>query len=240
MFLCRQNNHSWSCDGYRDSTQDQGVIVAVSFGIARIISEHPSYNYGLALPFVIAFYLLNSTNTYVIPFFNYDVGVDVSAIIKIVFVIGYYATFILFLLFSSALSLFVQGSRFNLVWPLFTAVASLLTLIFKDGTPMFGMLFGFSAILYLFVSKLDSGELSVGLVQVVFGLFSIFCFVAGLLWLNGTYIFCDLVSGLFGFESIAKDSFKIGAFMLIVLGYSIFYSVFKAGELIGGVANGKG
>ncbi|MGV8887996.1 MAG: hypothetical protein ACOH2P_08090 [Pseudomonas sp.] len=205
--------------------------MAVSFGIAKIISEHPSYNYGLALPFVIAFYLLNSTDTYIIPFFEYDVGVDISAILKILFIMGYYVTFVLFLLFSSALSLFVKSSKLHLGWPIFTAVASLLTLVFKDGNPLFGMLFGFTAIIYLILSKFDGGGLSVVLIQGVFGLFSIFCFVTGILWLNGSFLFCDMVANLFGFESIAKDSFKIGAFMLIILGYSIFYSVFKAGEL---------
>ncbi|MGF6288126.1 hypothetical protein [Pseudomonas silensiensis] len=205
--------------------------MAVSFGIAKIISEHPSYNYGLALPFVIAFYLLNSTNTYTIPFFEYDVGVDVSVILKILFVMGYYVTFVLFLIFSSTLSLFVKSSKFHLGWPIFTAVASLLTLVFKDGNPLFGMLFGLTAIIYLTISKFDDGGLSVVLIQGVFGLFSIFCFVTGILWLNGSFLFFDMVANLFGFESIAKDSFKIGAFMLIVLGYSIFYSVFKAGEL---------
>ncbi|MDI1329550.1 hypothetical protein [Pseudomonas sp.] len=206
--------------------------MAVSFGIAKIISEHPSYNYGLALPFVIAFYLLNSTNTYVVPFFEFDIGIELSAILKIFFVIGYYITFVLFLLFSSALSLFVKNSKLHLGWPIFTAVASLLTLVFKDENPLFGMLFGLTAIIYLAVSRLDNGSLSVVLIQGVFGFFSIFCFVTGILWLNESFVFVDIISSLFGFESIAKDSVKVGAFMLIVLGYSVFYSVFKAGELL--------
>jgi hypothetical protein len=205
--------------------------MAVSFGIAKIISEHPSYNYGLALPFVIAFYLLNSTNTYIVPFIEIDIGIELSAILKIFLVIGYYVTFVLFLLFSSALSLFVKNSKLHLGWPIFTAIASLLTLVFKDGNPLFGMLFGFTAIIYLAVSKFDDGSLSVVLIQGVFGFFSIFCFVTGILWLNESFVFFDIVSSLFGFENIAKDSVKVGAFMLIVLGYSVFYSVFKAGEL---------
>ncbi|WP_219095412.1 hypothetical protein [Pseudomonas sp. UMAB-40] len=206
--------------------------MAVSFGIAKIISEHPSYNYGLALPFVIAFYLLNSANTYVVPFFEFDIGIELSAILKIFLVIGYYITFVLFLLFSSALSLFVKNSKLHLGWPIFTAVASLLTLVFKDENPLFGMLFGLTAIIYLAVSRLDNGSLSVVLIQGVFGFFSIFCFVTGILWLNESFVFVDIISSLFGFESIAKDSVKVGAFMLIVLGYSVFYSVFKAGELL--------
>jgi hypothetical protein len=205
--------------------------MAVSFGIAKIISEHPSYNYGLALPFVIAFYLLNSTNTYIVPFIEFDIGIELSAILKIFLVIGYYITFVLFLLFSSALSLFVKNSKLHLGWPIFTAIASLLTLVFKDGNPLFGMLFGFTAIIYLAVSKFDDGNLSVVLIQGVFGFFSIFCFVTGILWLNDSFVFFDIISSLFGFEFIAKDSVKVGAFMLIVLGYSVFYSVFKAGEL---------
>ncbi|MDI3357935.1 hypothetical protein MO767_26865 [Pseudomonas sp. UYIF39] len=206
--------------------------MAVSFGIAKIISEHPSYNYGLALPFVIVFYLLNSANTYVVPFFEFDIGIELSAILKIFLVIGCYITFVLFLLFSSALSLFVKNSKLHLGWPIFTAVASLLTLVFKDENPLFGMLFGLTAIIYLAVSRLDNGSLSVVLIQGVFGFFSIFCFVTGILWLNESFVFVDIISSLFGFESIAKDSVKVGAFMLIVLGYSVFYSVFKAGELL--------
>lgn len=143
--------------------------MAVSFGIAKIISEHPSYNYGLALPFVISFYLLNSTNTYMVPFFEYDIGIEMSAILKLFLVIGYYVTFVLFLLFSSTLSLFVKNSKFHLGWPIFTAVASLLTLVFKDGNPLFGMLFGFAAIIYLAVSKFDDGGLSVVLIQGLLG-----------------------------------------------------------------------
>jgi hypothetical protein len=138
---------------------------------------------------------------------------------------------VLFLLFSSALSLFVKNSKLHLGWPIFTAIASLLTLVFKDGNPLFGMLFGFTAIIYLAVSKFDDGNLSVVLIQGVFGFFSIFCFVTGILWLNDSFVFFDIISSLFGFEFIAKNSVKVGAFMLIVLGYSVFYSVFKAGEL---------
>jgi hypothetical protein len=99
------------------------------------------------------------------------------------------------------------------------------------------MLFGFAAIIYLAVSKFDDGSLSIVLIQGVFGFFSIFCFVTGILWLNESFVFFDIVSNLFGFESIAKDSVKVGAFMLIVLGYSVFYSVFKASELSGGATN---
>jgi hypothetical protein len=206
-------------------------------GQFSISADNPSYNYGLALPFVIAFYLLNSTNTYIVPFFEFDIGIELSAILKIFLVIGYYVTFVLFLLFSSALSLFVKNSKLHLGWPIFTAVASLLTLVFKDGNPLFGMLFGFTAIIYLAVSKFDDGSLSVVLIQGVFGFFSIFCFVTGILWLNESFVFSDIVSSLFGFESIAKDSVKVGAFMLIVLGYSVFYSVFKAGELSSGTTS---
>jgi hypothetical protein len=205
--------------------------MAVSFGIARIISEHPSYNYGLALPFVIAFYLLNSSNTYTIPFFGFDIGIELSAILKILLVTGYYIIFVFFLLLSSALSMFVKHSKLYLGWPIFTAFASLLTLVFKDGNPLFGMLFGIAAIIYLAVSKFDDGNLSIVLIRGVFGFFSIFCFVTGILWINESFVFFNIVSSLFGFEIIAKDSVKVGAFMLIVLGYSVFYSVFKAGEL---------
>ncbi|KQO33430.1 hypothetical protein ACUDA5_01420 [Pseudomonas aeruginosa] len=204
--------------------------MAVSFGIAKIISDHPSYNYGLALPFVISFYLLNSTNTYSIPLIDKSIGLETTAIIKMIGVIGYYFTFILFLLFSSGLSSLVKYSKLHLGWPVFTAAASIITLLFHDENPLFGVLFGFSSLIYLLFSKFDSGNLSIVLIQGIFGFFSIFCFVTGILWLNGDIVFTNIIAKLFGFREVAQSSIKVGAFMLIVLGYSIFYSLFKAGE----------
>lgn len=204
--------------------------MAVSFGIAKIISDHPSYNYGLALPFVISFYLLNSTSAYSIPLIDKSIGLEATAIIKMIGVIGYYFTFILFLLFSSGLSLFVKHSKLHLGWPIFTAAASIITVLFHDENPLFGLLFGFSSLTYLFLSKFDEGNLSMILIQGVFGFFSIFCFVTGILWLNEDIVFTNIIAKLFGFREIAQNSIKVGAFMLIVLGYSIFYSLFKAGE----------
>lgn len=205
--------------------------MAVSFGIAKIISDHPSYNYGLALPFVIAFYLLNATEDYTIPLFEVSIGAEASALIKMIGIIGYYFSFILFLLLSSALSALVKNSKLHLGWPIFIAIGSLLTLIFQDGNPLFGLIFGVSALIYLITVKFDAGNLSLLLIQGIFGLFSIFCFVSGILWLNGDLAFSNVIASLFGFEKISDNSFKIGAFMLITLGYSIFYSVFKASEL---------
>jgi hypothetical protein len=211
--------------------------MAVSFGIAKIISDHPSYNYGLALPFVIAFYLLNSTETYTIPLAGVSIGAEASALIKMLGIIGYYFSFILFLLLSSTLSVLVKNSKLHLGWPIFVAIGSLLTLIFQDGNPLFGLIFGASAALYLLAAKFDDGNLSLRLIQGIFGLFSIFCFVSGILWLNGDFVFSNIIASLFGFEKISENSLKIGAFMLIVLGYSIFYSVFKVGELSASVGN---
>ena len=211
--------------------------MAVSFGIAKIISDHPSYNYGLALPFVIAFYLLNSTEIYTIPLIGISIGAEASALIKMLGIIGYYFSFILFLLLSSTLSVLVKNSKFHLGWPIFIAIGSLLTLIFQDVNPLFGLIFGASATLYLLAAKFDNGNLSTLLIQGIFGFFSIFCFVSGILWLNGDLVFSNVIAGLFGFEKISESSIKIGAFMLIVLGYSIFYSVFKVGELSASVGN---
>lgn len=202
----------------------------MSFGIAKIISDHPSYNYGLALPFVIAFYLLNSDKIYSLSWIDYSFGVEGSALIKMLAVTVYYFTFIMFLLMSSSISSLVKSSKLHLVWPVVTVVGSVLAFVFQDGNPMFGLVFGASAFLYLIFARFDAGELSVWLVQLTFGMFSVFCFVVGILWLNGDYVFSGIISALFGFDRVVPGSVKIGAFMLVVLGYSVFYSVFKVGE----------
>ena len=208
-----------------------------SFGITKLISEHPSYNFGLALPFVLAFYLLNSTAVYSIPIINLSIGLEFSNIIKVIFISLYYVLFIMFLLSASILSRAIMDSKIHLVWPIFTLTASICSFIFNDGEPLFTILFGITAFLYLSLSKHDDGNLSALLIQLVFGSFSMFCFVTGILWLDGHFMFKPTIEFLFGFDSLKIESLKIGAVMLIVLGYSTFYSIFKVGEFNNGAKN---
>jgi len=53
--------------------------MAVSFGIAKKIIDHPSYNFGLALPFVCAFYALNANDPYIIPIIGFPLNHGISA-----------------------------------------------------------------------------------------------------------------------------------------------------------------
>ncbi|VVD91404.1 hypothetical protein PHO31112_01640 [Pandoraea horticolens] len=207
--------------------------MAVSFGLAKKIIDHPTYNLGLALPFVAAFYLLNDTEPVVLPLIGYVFSEQVSDVLKIIGVAFYYAVFLMFFVLAGALSHMTSISKLYFAYPIMVIVLTFVAWITDSGAPKFNLLFTILAVAYLVFSKVDEGNVSLLLVGAVGTLVSLLCFVAGVLWFEEHYIFQSVIADLFGFKGLAPESLKIGWPMLITLGYVLYFAIFQTSELWG-------
>lgn len=207
--------------------------MAFIFGLTKKIIEHPTYNLGLALPFVVAFYLLNDTQPLVIPLISYPIGEQLSLALKIVGVALYYIVFLFFFVIAGGFSRLTTDSKLYLGYPIFTLIVAGIALLTKDETPTLGLLFGVLSLVYLLLSRLDEGNLSLLLIGATGTLLSLFSFVAGVLWFEGHFVFAPVIASLFGFASLTPESLKVGWPMLITVGYVLFYAIFQTGELWG-------
>ncbi|PXX51131.1 hypothetical protein [Aquitalea magnusonii] len=205
--------------------------MAVSFGLAKKIIDHPSYNLGLALPFISAFYILNDVSRISLPLLDIDLGTSLSVVIKIMGVAFYYIIFIILLVLFGGFSKLVKDSKFYLIYPIFIFLISVFSFISQDDSPRFGLIFGVLSLMLLLFYKFDDGYLSLFLVLLVGGLFSLFSFVAGIMWFFGVGIFQNEIAGLFGFAHVSAASLKVVWPMLITTGYVIYYAIFQTGEL---------
>lgn len=202
--------------------------MGVSAGLARQIIEHPIYNFGLALPFVAAFYLLNTSEVYTIPFFGGAIGAELSAIVRIIGVSSYYAAFMLFFVFFGGLSLLERYESSAWRWlPLSILAMSIIAVMSSDKDPLFGWFFGIFSGLFWVFRRSDDGHLSVILVMCIGGCVSLFSIVMSVLWFYEEYIFADAIARLFGFQCLTPKSLKVGAPMLATVAYSVYYAVFK-------------
>lgn len=207
--------------------------MAVSFGIAKKIVDHPSYNFGLALPFVCAFYVLNANDPYVIPIVGFPLNHGISTVLNILGVALYYIMSLFMFILAGAISKVVQESKGWLILVGFFALTSLYSLLTQDHIPRVGLFFGALSVVYLLLSslKMENGSLSLLLVVVTGGVLSLLSFVLGILWFDGHYIFMEAVAKILGVPTITPESLKIGAVALITSGYVIYYALFQTGEL---------
>lgn len=205
-----------------------------SFGIAKVVADHPAYNLGIALPFICAFYLLNSPEPVAV-LFGYKLGTNFSAFVKILSVTLYYAIAIVMLLMAAAASKAVVESRAWLIMVIVWVVASVFGYFTQDEMPIVGLFFGALSLIYLLLvaCKMENGALSLALVNIAAVILSVTSFTTGILWFNEQYLFKDAVALVFGFSQLSPESLKVGAFMLVTSGYSMFYAVFETGKVYG-------
>jgi len=204
--------------------------MAVSFGIAKKIIEHPSYNLGLALPFVAAFYLLNDQAPIVVPLIDYSLGDQLSMALKIIGVACYYIVFLFFFVMAGALSHLTASSKLYYAYPIIVLVLTVFSLATQSGVPRFNVLFGILAFFFLLFSRVDNGSTSLLLIGAVGSVMSLLSFVAGVLWFEGHLAFSGTIAALFGFSILTPESLKLGWPMLITVGYVIFYAIFQTSE----------
>lgn len=205
--------------------------MAVSFGLAKKIIEHPSYNLGLALPFVAAFYLLNDTKPVVLSLLGFELGEQLSMALKILGVTLYYVSFLFMFVLAGSFSKIKGDSRLHLFFPVFVLVASVYAYFALAENPKYSLLFGFLSLAYLLLAKLEDGALSLMLVGLTGTLLSLFSFVTGVLWFFDHFVFMPAIISLFGFSSISPEAMKLGWPMFVTLGYVLFYAVFQTSEL---------
>ncbi len=208
--------------------------MAVSFGIAKKIIEHRSYNLSLALPFVAAFYLLNDNAPVSVPLVDYAFGEQMSMVLKVLAVAFYYWFFLLFLVLSAGVSKLTTSSKPYYVYPALIVVASVFGFLNQDqGSANFGLVFGPLALVFLALSPFDKGYLSWLLVSALTAICSLLCFVSGILWFEDHYVFQTAIAHLFGFSALSPESLKAGWPMLVTFGYVLYYAVFETGEAWG-------
>ena len=205
--------------------------MAVSFGLAKKIVEHPSYNLGLALPFVAAFYVLNDTQPLVVPIIGFQLGEQISMSLKILGVALYYIAFLCLFVVAGSLSRFKTDSKLHYFFPISVLVISVYAYFALEGNPKYGLLFGVLSLLYLLLARFEDGTLSLLLVGLAGTLLSLFSFVTGVLWFFDQFAFLPAITSLFGFSEISPTAMKLGWPMLITLGYVLFYAVFQTSEL---------
>lgn len=207
--------------------------MAVSFGIAKKIIDHPSYNFGLALPFVCAFYVLNTNEPYVIPIIGFQLGHGISIVFNVLGVALYYFMSLLMFVLAGAVSRMVYESKGWLILVAFFALTSLYSSLTQEHIPRVGLLFGTLSVVYLLLVslKMENGSLSLLLVTLTGGVLSLLSFMLGILWFDGHYLFTTTIALILGLPTITPESLKIGAAMLISSGYVIYYAVFQTGEL---------
>jgi hypothetical protein len=207
--------------------------MAVSFGLGKKIIEHPSYNLGLALPFIAAFYLLNDSAPVALPFIGYAFGPQLSILLKILLIAFVYSLFLFTFVLAGGLSVLPKESKLRWAIPVPMVVLSVVGFHANDGNPKFGLVFAVLAALFILLMKFDKGQLSLLLVGATGLVIALTSFVAGILWFEGQFAFQSAVTNLFGFATLSAESLKIGWAMLITTGYSIYYAVFQTGEAWG-------
>lgn len=205
--------------------------MAVSFGLAKRIIEHPSYNLGLALPFIAAFYLLNAPEQLKIPLLDLPLGDQISMGVKIINVAFHYIIFLFFIVLAAGLSQLTSNSKLYLAYPACVLAMSVFALFGDDGTPWIVLLFGALSLVFILLQKMEQGQLSLFLVCGAMILLSLLSFVAGVLWFYEHYVFEQAIASLFGFSTLIPGSRKLGWPMLITVGYVLFYAVFETGAL---------
>lgn len=207
--------------------------MAVSFGLAKKIIDHPSYNLGLALPFICAFYVLNAHDEFTIPIIGLPLNPGISTALSIFGVAFYYVMSLFLFVLAGAISRAVHESKSWLILVAFFALVSIYSYFTQDHIPRVGLLFGALSVVYLVLAslKLDNGSLSLLLVYLTVGALSLLSFVLGILWFDGHYLFTEGIAKIFGFEVVAPESLKIGSIMLITSGYVMFYALFETSEL---------
>jgi hypothetical protein len=205
--------------------------MAISFGLAKKIIEHPSYNLGLALPFVAAFYILNDTKPIVMPLVGFELGEQLSMALKILGVAFYYVAFLFMFVLAGSFSKIKGDSKLHMFFPIFLLAVSVYAYFSLAENPKYSLLFGVLSLAYLLLAKFEDGALSLTLVGLTGALMSLFCFVTGVLWFFDHFVFMSAITSLFGFVAISSEAMKLGWPMFVTLGYVLFYAVFQTSEL---------
>lgn len=210
--------------------------MAFSLGFSEKVINNPIYNLGFALPFVCAFYLMNTNVIYSLPFIGFSIGRDLSALLSIAIVSFFYFLSIAYIVIASYFSEHLNENKWFWVFPIFVIAASVRMLISADPEePKIALLFGLHAVLVIFfhlISKENKEEISLATTQLLGAFLSITLFTSGILWYFGQPYFSGAVQSVLAVESVSKESRQVGGIMLFTLGYVCFYGVFKISELL--------
>lgn len=202
--------------------------MSISLGVPKRIGEHKIYNFGLALPFIAAFYVLNKAD---LPYDLGHFGNQVSICMDVLFVLIFYSAFLWLFIFSSGIHWLLQESMWWMLSPALFLILSLLNFYEHSGVNGINSLMIVSSLLYVIFGFIKKGSIVRYMLASLGGFLSLLCFVSGVLWFSGNYIFESAIAWFFGFHSINVDSYPIVSYMLISSGYVLFYALFEVSDL---------
>ena len=196
----------------------------------KIVSS-PIYNLSLSLPFVCAFYIINVGEVISLPF-GYEASGETSHVLHILSASFYYAVFIMFAALASHMSALIEKNKFWLIYVIFIFVISLLALTNNQDQPKISIYFTVLASIVLITVALKKHHSHISHIATTFlgAIASLLCFTSGILWYFDFYLFQDSIAALFGLQIVKPISMKVGAAMLISMGYVIYYGIFKLNE----------
>jgi hypothetical protein len=210
-------------------------VIPLSFGINQKIADSAYYNLGLALPFVCAFYIMNSPSNLIISVIDYELGSDASIFTKIVLIALLYYIIVFYIILASNLSYYMEQSRFYWVLPIAVMLLSMDLYFDSDSKPKVTLIFGVHAALVMLIHLIGDGTnkyISLGVTQILGAIFSLTFFTSGILWYFGNYVFMDAVIAAIGVNNVSEESVIIGGIMLFTMGYVLYYGVFKIGAAV--------
>lgn len=208
--------------------------MSLSFGLSKRVIENTLYNISIALPFVCAFYLMNTEGSIVVPYINVTIPYELTRLAEILIIAVFYYFLVFCLIWFGSIYLMYENSKLSMVCAGILGMSGVYAWFKRDHSPKVFIILSLLALVYIFIVKISNrNDINSSLIamQIFGGLLSLLCFVTGVLWFENVFLFQDFISNIFGLQIIKPESVKVGSVMLITIGYVVLFSVFKGSEM---------
>lgn len=208
--------------------------MTLSFGLSKRVIENTLYNISVSLPFICAFYILNTTAIVTVPFTNIPIQYELARLVEIFEIVFVYYFFVFCFIWFGSISLIYGKSRLSATCAIILAASGIYSFFKQDHTPKVFVFYSIVCLIYVFIIKVCNSKESNGsllAIQMCGSVLSLLCFVTGLLWFENCLLFKDFISYIMGLQVINQESIKVGAVMLVTIGYVVLFSIFKGTEM---------
>jgi hypothetical protein len=203
--------------------------MALSFSLSKRVIDSGPYNFGIALPFICAFYILNSKTP--IKLLNIELSYGISCIIRCSIISLYYMTTLFTLAIASVVSAWIKESGSSVFVIIATFFTFLVADILNNEGPGFITVPITMVALYIVLFKFDEGDLSLKIVTISSFAMALFCGTVGILWIFDEFLFSDTIAFLAGLEKIDKHNMHLGGATLLATGYVFIYTTFTINDI---------
>lgn len=208
--------------------------MSLSFGLSKRVIENTLYNISVALPFICAFYIMNTAGVIVVPYTNVTIPYELTRFAEII-IIGLFYYFLVFcLIWFGSVSLMYENSKLSMVCAGILGISGVYAWFKRDHSPKVFIILSLLALVYILIVKISNrndNNSSLIAMQICGGLLSLLCFVTGVLWFENVLLFQSFISNMFGLQIIKQESLRVGSVMLVTIGYVVLFSVFKGSEM---------